>query len=73
MDTKTQKNKISVQELSPLPETSDYLNLGWEGFEKEICFKLLSKGTDGCRKVYVTCEIVPCSWFFAGKFGMIWS
>ena len=47
MDSKAQKDKISVQELVVnyqakvvTTETPDNLNLGWEGFGKEICFKL---------------------------------
>ena len=66
MDSKAQQNKISVQELIVryqakvvTTETPDYLNLGWEGFGKEICFKLLSKEADGCGKAHAFWEIVP--------------
>ena len=70
MDSKAQKNQISVQELIVnyqakvvTTETPDYLN-AWngEGFGTEICFKLLSKGADGCGKVHISWEIVPYSW-----------
>ena len=73
MDSKGQKNKISVQELIVhyqakvvTTETPDYLNLGWEGFGKEICFKLLSKEADGCGKAHVYWEIIPYSWSIKG-------
>ena len=73
MDSKTQKNKISVQEVIVryqakvvTTETPDYLNLGWEGFGKEICFKLLSKEAGGCAKAHVSWDIVPYSWSIKG-------
>ena len=69
MDSKAQKNKISVQELIVryqikvlTTETPDYLNLGWGSFGKDISFKLLSKGADGCGKAHVSWEIIPYSW-----------
>ena len=52
--------------LQFLTETPDYLNLWWEGFGKEICFKLLSKGADGCGKAHVSWAIVPYSWSIKG-------
>ena len=71
MESKAQKNKINVQELIVhykvvTTETLDYLNLGWEGFGKKMCFKLLSKGADGCGKAHVSWEIIPNSWAIKG-------